>query len=98
MITEGKRNILKVREWDENGAILEDQEQDSIFLPNQYMTRAVETGEDLEVFVFVDNIEERIATMELPTFEVDSFAWQKVMTLGRSLVLQKNVMLEFIMT
>ena len=54
MITEGKRNILKVREWDENGAILEDQEQDSIFLPNQYMTRAVETGEELEVFVFID--------------------------------------------
>ena len=74
MITEGKRNILKVREWDENGAILEDQEQDSIFLPNQYMTRAVETGEELEVFVFIDNIEERRATMKLPVFEVDSFA------------------------
>lgn len=74
MIEEGKRNILKVREWDENGAILEDQEQDTIFLPNQYMTRAVETGEELEVFVFIDNIEERIATMDLPAFEVDSFA------------------------
>jgi predicted RNA-binding protein (virulence factor B family) len=76
MITEGKRNILKVREWDENGAILEDQkqDQDTVFLPKQYMTRAVEAGEELDVFVFIDNIEERIATMVHPAFEVDSFA------------------------
>ena len=42
MIEEGKRNILKVREWDENGAILEDQENETVFLPKQYMTKDLE--------------------------------------------------------
>ena len=74
MIEEGKRNILKVREWDENGAILEDQENETVFLPKQYTTRDLEVEEEVEVFVFVDNIEERIATMHLPDLEVDSFA------------------------
>jgi predicted RNA-binding protein (virulence factor B family) len=74
MIEEGKRNILKVREWDENGAILEDQENETVFLPKQYTTRDLVVEEEVEVFVFVDNIEERIATMHLPDLEVDSFA------------------------
>ena len=78
MILEGKINQLTVQEIDENGAMLNDGGEETVFLPNQYITGTLEVGQSVEVFVFVDNIEETIATMNIPSVEVDSFACLEV--------------------
>jgi len=73
MIETGKKHKLIVQSIDESGAMLMDKELETVFLPNQYIIGNLAVDEEVEVFVFVDNVEESIATMQIPHFEVDSF-------------------------
>lgn len=51
---------------------------EDILLPNRYVPEGVEIGDEIDVFVYLDNEERLIATTEIPKAQVGDFAWLEV--------------------
>jgi predicted RNA-binding protein (virulence factor B family) len=77
MIETGKYNTLKIARETQVGLYLTDGNED-ILLPNKYIPRVYEIGEELTVFVYLDHEERPVATTLKPYVTLDNFAWLRV--------------------
>ena len=73
----GKMNHLKVVRRADHGVYLSGGPED-ILLPNRYIPEGLEIGDELDVFVYLDNEERLVATTETPKAQVGDFAWLQV--------------------
>ena len=78
MIKLGDYNILTIIRRAEQGLYLGGDEQSGdILLPNRYIPEGAKIGQDLEVFIYLDQDERLIATTERPLAKVGEFAWME---------------------
>ncbi len=73
----GNMNHLKVVRRADHGVYLSGGPED-ILLPNRYVPEGLEIGDELDVFVYLDNEERLVATTETPKAQVGDFAWLQV--------------------
>lgn len=78
MIRLGDFNTLKILRRAEQGFYLEGDETGDILLPNRYITRGMHIGDEVEVFIYLDQEERPIATTETPYAKVGEFACLEV--------------------
>ncbi|MBR1484572.1 MAG: GntR family transcriptional regulator [Prevotella sp.] len=79
MITLGDYNTLRIRKRTDFGLYLDGgEEAGNILLPNRYVTPQMRIGNELEVFLYLDQEERLIATTERPLAKVGEFAWLEV--------------------
>ena len=78
MIKLGDYNTLTIIRRADQGLYLEGDEQSGdILLPNRYVPENAKIGQDLEVFIYLDQDERLIATTEHPLAKVGEFAWME---------------------
>jgi len=77
MIDIGKYNTLKIVRDTQVGLYLSDGNED-ILLPNKYVPREFEIGEDIIVFVYLDHEERPVATTLEPHIYLNEFALLRV--------------------
>jgi len=78
MIEIGMFNILIVARDSDHGLYLEDASGEDVLLPNKYCPDEFEIGEEMEVFVYLDNDERKVATSEDPKIFMHEFAFLEV--------------------
>ncbi|MCF1191561.1 S1-like domain-containing RNA-binding protein [Mangrovimonas sp. AS39] len=66
MIHLGEFNTLTILRDTEPGLFLGDQEDNEVLLPNRYVPQSFEIGDEIEVFVYLDNEERIVATTDKP--------------------------------
>ena len=78
MIKLGDYNTLTIIRRADQGLYLEGDEQSGdILLPNRYVPEDAKIGQDLEVFIYLDQDEPVIATTEHPLAKVGQVAWME---------------------
>ncbi|MGQ2984913.1 CvfB family protein [Flavobacterium sp.] len=77
MIEIGKYNTLKIARDTKVGLYLTDGQED-ILLPNKYVPKEFEVGEDLIVFIYLDHEERKVATTLEPYILLNEFALLRV--------------------
>lgn len=75
MITLGDYNTLRVVKRVDFGLYLDGGENGEILLPARYVPDGIAVGQDIEVFLYLDQDERLIATTEHPLAKVGEFAW-----------------------
>ena len=79
MIELGKFNTLKIDHRADQGLYLAgDETTGDILLPNRYVTPEMHLGDEVQVFVYLDQDERLIATTEQPLAQVGQFAYLRV--------------------
>ena len=79
MINLGSFNTLRIIRRAEQGLYLEGDEQTGdILLPNRYVTPQMHIGDEIAVFIYLDQDERLVATTEQPLAQVGEFAYLKV--------------------
>lgn len=79
MLELGKYNKLKVARKVDFGVYLDDgSETGEILLPKRYVPKGCHIGDELEVFVYLDQEERPVATTEKPLAEVGDFCYLRV--------------------
>ncbi len=73
----GYTNRLAVVRFTDHGAYLSGGPED-ILLPRKYVPEELKIGDEIEVFVYLDNEERLVATTETPLAQVGDFAWLEV--------------------
>lgn len=71
----GRRNLLKVQRILDHGLYLEGGEIGDILLPKRYIPEGTQVGDELDVFLYLDQEERLIATTEIPLVQVGEFAY-----------------------
>ena len=74
MIYLGEYNTLEILRDTEPGLFLGDGEEGEVLLPNRYVPKVFEIGDDIEVFVYLDNEERPVATTDKPYIKKGDFA------------------------
>ncbi len=74
MIHIGEFQTLEILRDTEPGLFLGDADGNEVLLPNRYVPEAFEIGDDLEVFIYLDNDERIIATTDDPYIIKGEFA------------------------
>lgn len=74
----GKKNRLKVVKKVDFGLYLDGGEEGEILLPARYVPEGCSLGDELEVFIYLDNEERLVATTLTPLAQVGQFAWLEV--------------------
>ncbi len=75
----GEVNLLKIIKFVDFGFYLDGgRKYGRILLPNGEITRPVDVGDEVEVFLYLDQEERMVATMRLPLAQVGEFAWLQV--------------------
>ena len=75
MITLGDYNTLRVVKRVDFGLYLDGGENGEILLPARYVPDGIAVGQDIKVFLYLDQDERLIATTEHPLAKVGEFAW-----------------------
>ena len=75
MIKLGDYNTLRVVKAVDFGLYLDGGENGEILLPTRYVPEGCAIGDDLEVFLYLDQDERLVATTEHPLAKVGDFAW-----------------------
>lgn len=75
MIKLGDYNTLKVVKRVDFGLYLDGGEEGEILLPTRYVPDGAAIGDELEVFIYLDQDEKLIATTLHPLAKVGDFAW-----------------------
>ena len=79
MIKLGDYNTLKIDHSAEQGLYLAgDETTGDILLPKRYVTPEMKTGDEVQVFIYLDQEERVIATTETPLAKVNEFAYLEV--------------------
>jgi predicted RNA-binding protein (virulence factor B family) len=79
MIKLGDYNTLRIKRRTEHGLVLDGGETEgNILLPQRYVTKAMRPGQEIEVFIYLDQDERPVATTEHPTAKVGEFACLQV--------------------
>ncbi len=73
----GGSNRLTVSRFTDHGAYLSGGPED-ILLPRRYVSEQLKVGDEIDVFVYLDNEERLVATTETPRAQVGDFAWLEV--------------------
>ena len=74
----GKWNRLKVTHYTDFGLYLDGGREGRILLPNRYVPEGLKVGDEIDVFLYLDQEERLIATTERPYAEVGDFAFLEV--------------------
>ena len=74
----GDFNSLRVVKRVDFGIYLDGGEEGEILLPTRYVPEEVSIGDELEVFIYLDQDERLIATTEKPLAKVGDFAYLEV--------------------
>ena len=77
MIKLGDYNTLRIKKHTDYGLYLDGGEEGNILLPNRYCTNDMHIGDELEVFLYLDQDERIVATTEHPIAKVGEFAWME---------------------
>ena len=75
MIKLGDYNTLSVVKAVDFGLYLDGGESGEILLPSRYVPAGTKPGDELEVFIYLDQDERLVATTEHPLAKVGQFAW-----------------------
>ena len=75
MLKLGDYQTLRIKKRTDYGLYLDGGDEGNILLPNRYVTRDMRIGDEIEVFVYLDQDERTIATTEHPIAKVGEFAW-----------------------
>lgn len=78
MLNIGKFNTLKVLKIVDFGIYLDGGNGISILLPVRYISKAVNIGDELDVFIYTDSEDRLIATTETPLTQVGKFSYLDV--------------------
>lgn len=71
----GRRNLLKVQRILDHGLYLDGGEIGDILLPKRYIPENTKIGDEIDVFLYLDQEERLIATTEHPLIQVGEFAY-----------------------
>ena len=74
----GRWNMLTVNRTSDYGLYLDGGRLGEILMPRPYVPRGCRPGDDVEVFVYLDQEERLVATTETPLAEVGDFAYLRV--------------------
>ena len=74
----GQKNRLKAAWKVDFGMYLEGDDEGKILLPTRYVPEDLEVGDEIDVFVYLDNEERRVATTLEPKAMVGDFAYLEV--------------------
>ena len=77
MIKLGDYNTLRIKKRTDYGLYLDGGEEGNILLPNRYVPEHYTFGEEIEVFLYLDQDERIVATTEHPIAKVGEFAWME---------------------
>lgn len=75
MIKLGNYNTLRILRRADHGLYLEGDNNDAILLPKRYVTPQMHIGDEIEVFIYLDQDERLVATTEHPIATVGQFAY-----------------------
>ena len=78
MLNLGDYNTLRIVKSVEFGLYLDGGEEGEILLPQRYVTKAMHIGDEIEVFIYLDQEERPVATTEHPYAKVGEFACLEV--------------------
>lgn len=78
MIKLGDYNTLRIKKRTDFGLYLDGGEEGNILLPTRYCTPQMHIGDEIEVFLYLDQEERLIATTEHPVAKVGEFAYLEV--------------------
>ena len=78
MIEIGVYNKLRILRETTVGLFLGDDEGESVLLPNKYCPKEFELDDEIEVFVYLDHEERKVATNIAPKIQLNDFALLKV--------------------
>jgi predicted RNA-binding protein (virulence factor B family) len=78
LIEIGKHHKLEIRRETSVGLFLGDESGEEVLLPNKYRPERFDIGDTIDVFVYRDNAERKIATTLTPDIELHEFALLKV--------------------
>ncbi|APY00432.1 CvfB family protein [Lacinutrix venerupis] len=74
MINIGEFNTLEILRDTEPGMFLGDEEGNEVLLPNRYVEDVFKVGDDVEVFIYLDNNERMVAVTDEPYITKGEFA------------------------
>ena len=77
MLKLGEYHTLRIKKRTDYGLYLDGGDEGNILLPNRYVTREMHIGDEIEVFIYLDQDERTIATTERPIAKVGEFAWME---------------------
>ena len=77
MIKLGDYNDLRIMRFTEHGAYLDGGDVGKILMPKAYVTRQMKPGQVVRVFVYLDQSERLVGTLETPLAKVGDFAYLK---------------------
>ena len=83
MLNIGKFNTLKVLKIVDFGKYLDGGNGISILLPVRYISKAVNIGDELDVFIYTDSEDRLIATTETPLTQVGKFSYLDVKSVNK---------------
>ena len=75
MIKLGDYNTLRVVKRVDFGFYLDGGDEGEILLPKRYVPRGLNIGDDITVFIYLDQDEKLVATTQEPLAKVGEFAW-----------------------
>ena len=78
MLTLGDYNTLRIVKSVDFGLYLDGGEEGEILLPQRYVTNDMHMGDEIEVFIYLDQEERPVATTEHPIAKVGEFACLEV--------------------
>lgn len=78
MIEIGKRQKLKIKEFNDHGAILSSSEEDTILLPGKEIPLDAKESDLLDVFVYCDSKARPIATVNRPIVEIQEIGYLEI--------------------
>ena len=78
MIKLGDYNLLKIVKSVDFGLYLDGDEAGEILLPQRYVTHQMRVGDEIQVFIYLDQDERPVATTETPLARVGDFACLEV--------------------
>ena len=78
MLKLGDYNTLRIVKSVDFGLYLDGGEEGEILLPQRYVTKDMHIGDDIEVFIYLDQEERPVATTEHPYAKVGEFACLEV--------------------
>lgn len=78
MIQIGNYNTLRIVRFTDHGAYLDGGPIGEILMPKKYVTRDMRPGDEVNVFVYLDQSERLVGTFETPLARVGDFAFLRV--------------------
>lgn len=84
MATVGKVNSLTIDRWQENGALLDGGPLGQIFIHEKFLDNDAQLGQEVEVFIYLDNNGMPIATTQEPKIQLGKCAYLKCVDMNRT--------------